>query len=310
MTTPSTNTTVLRAALLGGSTAHSVSPQLHELLFPILRAKLDSKYESIEYSKVDLANEMEFREWVGGAYAAGFRGANVTNPYKFEAYSAASTHYGVARDIAVVNTLSFFENRTVAASTDGEGFLCALSRELAHFDLSRYHFITLGAGATAKSVLYSMLTRWMPLSFTLAGRSFQKAKELMDFVGSNHPGPTLKVCTIDELRKRPRPEEPCVVLNTTPLGQADNRENIFPDFDWQEDDIALDVIYNPVDTEFLKRAEEAGARHISGLGMLIEQAALSQYLWMSNELPDNSPLSLEEYFDVKAKLRALLTSQD
>lgn len=308
MTTPSTNSNVLRAALLGASTAHSVSPQLHQLLFPILRSRIDGNFDAIDYSKTDLPDKGAVQSWVRSAQSSGIVGANVTHPYKDEALRLATTHYGVARQIGVANTLLFLENHTIAASTDGEGFMCALTREIPQFDLSRYHFIALGAGATAKSVLYSMLTRWMPLSFTLAGRSYHKAEELMSFVGSNHPGPTLNVCTIDELKKLPRPEQPCVVLNTTPLGQADNRENVLPEFDWQEDDIALDVIYNPVDTEFLKRAEEAGARRVSGLGMLIEQAALSQSFWITHEIPADSPLTLEEYYEIKAKLREELFS--
>lgn len=311
MTTPLTNSTthsVLRAALLGAETAHSVSPQLHELLFPILCERSGADRYAIEYSKVDLPDVTSLNAWLQSAAANGFKGANVTQPYKYDVYEAATTHYGVAREIKVANTLSFFDSRIVAASTDGEGFMSALSREIAHFDLSRYHFITLGAGATAKSVLYSMLTRWMPLSFTLAGRSHQRASELMDFVGANSPGPTLKVCTIEDLKQQPRPEDPCVVLNTTPLGQAANRENVLPDFDWQEDDIALDVVYNPFDTEFLKRAEEAGAKRVSGLGMLIEQAALSQTFWLTNEIPTDSPLTLEEYFEIKSKLKTIITA--
>ena len=311
MTTPSTNSPqTLRAALLGAQTAHSVSPQLHELLFPILRERSGADHNAVDYAKVDLPDTARFNDWVKAAASAGFKGANVTQPYKYDAFDAANYHHGVAREIKVANTLAFFDDRIVAASTDGEGFMSALGRELSHFDLSRYHFITLGAGATAKSVLYSMLIRWMPLSFTLAGRSYQKSSELMDFVGANSPGPTLKVCTIEDLKGQARPEDPCVVLNTTPLGQGKNRENVLPDFDWQEDDIALDVIYSPFDTEFLSRAEEAGAKRVSGLGMLIEQAALSQTFWLTNEIPTDSPLTLEEYFEIKSKLKQAITEMN
>src|SRR5688500_1107147 len=165
MTTPSTDTKVLRAALLGAQTAHSVSPQLHELLFPILRERSGLDHSSIEYTKVDLPDVASLDVWLKSAASQGIKGANVTQPYKNEVYNAATTHYGVAREMKVANTLSFFDNRIVAASTDGEGFMSALNRELAHFDPPRYHFITLGAGATAQSVLDIMLTRWMPLSF-------------------------------------------------------------------------------------------------------------------------------------------------
>jgi shikimate dehydrogenase len=132
----------------------------------------------------------------------------------------------------------------------------------------------------------------------------------MEFVGANSPGPTLVVSTIEDLKKQPRPEDPCVILNTTPLGQGANRENVLPDFDWQEDDIALDVVYNPFETEFLKRAEEAGAKRVSGLGMLIEQAALSQTFWLTNEIPTDSPLTLEEYFEIKSKLKAAINDMN
>lgn len=314
MTTPlinlSQDTSVFRAALLGADTWYSVSPQLHELLFPILNDRCEGQFDTIDYQRVDLPTSDDLKAWLDSAYAKGYRGANVTQPYKYEVCSSATTRYGVARDIHVANTLSFFDNRIVAASTDGDGFLHALGRELAHFDLSRYHFIAIGAGATAKSVLYSMLTRWMPLSFTLAGRSYQKASELMTFIGANSPGPSLNVSTIEDLKKLPRPEEPCVIVNTTPLGMGANRENVLPDFDWQEDDIALEVVYNPFETEFLKRADDAGAKRVSGLGMLIEQAALAQAFWMTNEIPADSPLTLEEYFEIKSKLKHVIIASN
>lgn len=296
----------LKAALLGKRLDYSLSGPLHELLFPMLRHGVDSEYDGIVYELQELPTTEAFTSWLGAAASNGYHAANVTNPYKQEAARRATERVGDVRQLESGNTLKLFADRTVVASTDGRGFLHALTREIAHFDLSHYHFYCLGAGATAKAILYSMLNAWMPLSFTIVARDLRKADALMSFIGASQPGPSLQVCTIDAVNQNPRPDEPCVVLNATPVGQLGEEGNLLDQFQWSEYDIALDVVYNPAETPFLARAEEEGARVMNGLGMLVEQAALAQYFWLTNEFKLDSPLTFEQHFELKAKLAHLV----
>lgn len=301
-----TSPEILKAALLGLDLTYTVSPELHKLLFPLLNAQAQTSYTGITYDKMEVSDAASFSEWVKNAPENGYAGANVTNPYKTDAYQLATNVFAEAADIRSGNTFRFFGDHTTLASTDGKGFMCSLSREISHFDLSHYHFIAIGAGGTAKSLLYSILTHWMPLSFTLIARDVGKANELMQFIGANQPGPSLEVASIVDFEKRTRPEEACVILNTTPVGHGKDLDNILPNFQWSEDDIAIDVVYSPCDTQFLLKAQEEGARTINGLGMLIEQGALSQYYWLTSQILNDSPLTLEDYFSIKEKLSAII----
>ncbi len=296
----------LKAALLGKDISHSISPDVHRALFPLLSQRYATQFSDIDYSLVECTETCDLADWVKKAETNGFIGANITAPYKTDAYRLAEYHVGVSSSLGSGNTLSFQNHSTSILSTDGAGLLSALLRDHPEFSLERYHLICLGAGAAAKASLYALCTRWMPKSLTIVNRSRDAAEGLAEFCIAEAPGPSVRVQTINEFLYDDTVTKYRLVLQATPIGSITHPGNLSTGFTWHETDFAIDLLYNPFHTPFIKAAHDIGAKTQSGLGMLIEQAAFAQAYWMTGIMPDRSALSDEEYSDLKITLSKLL----
>ncbi|MDP4220279.1 MAG: shikimate dehydrogenase [Bacteroidota bacterium] len=299
---------VLKAALLGKELSHSLSPSLHRELAKILSPKFGSHFEECIYDLVECPEECDFAQWIKTAPTNGYRGANVTYPYKEKAFTLSDRHVGVSSFIDSANTLVFSEDEIRCTSTDGAGFLNALMRQHPTFSLERYHLVMVGAGEAARAVVYSLCTTWMPQSLTIVNRSMANAEELAEFCIAQAPGPTVRAMGINEFIHDSPEAKYRLIIQCTPVGQDDHPGDLLTGFAWHESDFAIDLIYNPLRTAFLQAASHAGAKTMNGLGMLIEQAALSQAFWMTEQIPGGSPLSDSEFEMLKNFLTKTLSS--
>ncbi len=300
---------VLKAALLGKELSHSLSPVLHLGMYKFLERKFESQFKECVYDLVECAEECDLALWIKTAPTNGYISANVTSPYKANAYILSDRHIGVSSSIDSANCLRFVNNEVQCISTDGAGLLNSILREYPTFDLNRYHLVLIGAGDAARAVVYTLCTRWMPKSLTILNRSLAKAEELAEFCIAQSPGPTVRFMSIDDFLYSPYYEQHYrLIIQCTPIGQLNHPGNLIPGFEWHETDFAIDLIYNPVRAEFLRHASHAGAKTMNGLGMLIEQAALSQVFWLTGLLPDASPLSETEYQTLKDDLTNSLSA--
>ena len=287
---------VLKAALLGRSLTHSISPSIHSKLFELLQPRLRSRYAAIDYIKVECEREEDFRNWVSAAAREGFRGANITFPYKELASTLGEDGSSVASKIHSANTLTF-NGSTQSNSTDGKGFLQALRKEYPNLDPADYHLFILGAGGAARAVVHALHSmHWRKIS--VAARSIENAQHSMVSYSK------LEFYSLNELR---RTTGNYFVINATPVGQM-GEENVLKGFGWQRGDVAADLVYNPLRTSFLRSAETAGARTVDGLGMLIEQAALSQHIWITGEEARESPLTMHDYQLLRSQFIPLLST--
>lgn len=291
----------LKAALIGKNISQSLSPRVHEEIFSIIAPRVSSGFTSIDYALTDCDERCDFADALKKARTNGVTGLNVTIPYKADAYALTEEHFGMAAAIESANTISFAE-KSVAFSTDGEGLLNALLREYPEFNLEKYHLVSIGAGDTARAVLYSLCTRWMPKTLTIVNRTIEHAEDLANFCVAQAPGPTVQVMTLDEFITKYTEPRYRMIIQATPIGNSSNPGNLLEDFAWSDLDFALDLTYRPLETELLAAAKEAGAKTMNGLGMLIEQAALAQHYWLTGVLPERSPLSEEEYQRIKLRL--------
>jgi len=270
----------LKAALLGRSLAHSISPEVHWALFPILRLNVPSPYDSIDYCNIECVDEADFLDTVRENADEGFVGFNVTFPYKYLASQLENDVDSVVRRINSANTLLCAPSICVH-STDGAGFKNALSKELPNLDAAKYTLLIVGAGGAARAVYFSLReVPWQDI--TVATRSLSEAQR--SFAGAT-------CLLLDQLK---RDAGAYFIVQATPVGQRSN-ESLLQNFEWHRQDIAVDLVYNPLRTRFLDIAAKHGAQTIDGLGMLIEQAELSQYLWMTGNETVQSPLSLSQF---------------
>lgn len=286
---------ILKAALLGRSLDHSISPMVHRHIFDIVRSKASSDFDKLEYSNIESKDEADLLFQIGRGKVDGFIGFNVTFPYKFAVSNIVGEISPMVKHIRSANTI-LCEMPLRIISTDGLGFFFAMKKKYPNLPYKQYSLTILGAGGAARAVLHSILQLgWKKI--TIAARSIEEARR----AASPYEG--VSAINLNEVR---RDNANQFVVQATPVGQR-SQESLLENFEWRTGDIAVDLVYNPLRTRFLDRAASGEASILDGLGMLIEQAALSQYFWMTGVESTASILDVNEFQSIYASISKLLT---
>jgi shikimate dehydrogenase len=253
-----------RYAVIGHPIAHSKSPQIHAAF-----ARLT--FQDISYEAI-LAPLDGFVAAVRAFVAAGGRGMNVTVPFKLEAYALADTRSPRAEAAEAVNTLVFSESGIHGDNTDGAGLVADLTHNLG-FALAGRRILLLGAGGAARGVLLPLLGQ-QPALLHLANRTADKARGLRGEFAARGGDCRLEAGGFDELAGR----QFDLVINATAASLADEAPAL-PAGLYAPGSLAYDMVYGR-ETPFMAAARAQGAaRQADGLGMLVEQAAESFFLW-------------------------------
>ena len=243
-----------RYALIGNPVAHSKSPRIHAEFARATAQDLD--YGLIEAPLDGFAQAVERWRRSGG------KGLNVTLPFKQEAFQVCARVSARARLAQAVNTLRFEDS--FGDNTDGIG----LVRDLARLGvpLQGQSVLLLGAGGAAQGVVGALLEAGAA-RLVIANRTASRAKALAErFAGTSACGyPALSGDSFD------------VVINATSAGLSGEAPPVPPSV-LHEGMLAYEMVYGR-ETPFLVAARNAGARVSDGLGMLVEQAAESFFLW-------------------------------
>jgi len=255
-------------AVIGNPIEHSKSPIIHQT-FAAQMGK-DISYERV------LAPLDGFADTVNHLRVNGYRGANVTVPFKFEAYKLCSSLSARAQSkgFEAVNTLSFVRDEIHGDNTDGIGLRNDIERNLG-FGIVDKNILILGAGGAAHGVVNSLFGA---KSITIANRTLEKAQQLVSCI-SDVNASALMVEALDE------PYD--LIINATSVGLTNNVLPI-PDVVFGENCLAYDMMYGR-ETAFMLQAKNAGARVADGLGMLVEQAAEAFHIW-HGFTPDTKPV--------------------
>jgi shikimate dehydrogenase len=241
-----------RYALVGNPVAHSKSPVIHAAF-----ARATS--QDLEYGLIEAPLD-GFAATVERFRAGGGRGLNVTLPFKQEAFRLCSGVSARARLAQAVNTLVL--ETGFGDNTDGIGLVHDLSRNL-NYKFS--NVLLLGAGGAAQGVVGALLEAGAA-RVVIANRTVSKAQAL----AARFPGASAS--DYDALEARFD-----LVINATSAGLADEAPPL-PAGILRSGVLAYDMVYGR-ETPFLTAARRAGARACDGLGMLVEQAAESFFLW-------------------------------
>jgi shikimate dehydrogenase len=171
------------------------------------------------------------------------------------------------------------ENKLVGDNTDAPGFLSDLKKFIGNRDLEiEKSALVLGAGGSARAVVYALLRDdW---NVTLFARSLEQAQNLANSFTHYAISITNNLSTIELLNIN-------LVVNTTPLGMTPNVDQspLPEDAVLSSRAVIYDLVYNPRDTKLVTLARAQGLKATTGLGMLIEQAALGFELWTGRKLP-------------------------
>lgn len=245
-------------AVIGNPIKHSKSPLIHAEFAK--QTGQDISYEAI------LAPPDGFVETVKRLIAEGYKGANVTVPFKFEAYDLCDVLTERAQHAGAVNTLIFTFNHIKGDNTDGAGLIRDIASNFG-IALQGARILILGAGGAAQGVFQPILAQ-QPATLVVANRTLDKAQKM----ASQHAN-KVTACTFEDLKNQSFD----LIINATSTGLTDTALPI-PDTIFAKDCLAYDMMYGR-ETPFMAQARAAGAQVADGLGMLVEQAAEAFYLW-------------------------------
>jgi shikimate dehydrogenase len=244
-----------RYAVIGQPIAHSKSPWIHARF-------AEATGQDLRYDRIEAPLD-GFERTVEAFRAAGGRGLNVTLPFKHAAFRYCQEVSERARLAQTVNTLVFRE-RVYGDNTDGIGLVRDIEINLG-VPLARKAVLLMGAGGAAQGVAGALLEAGVA-SLVIANRTLSKAETLAArFAPATASG-------YGELRG-----DFDVVINATAAGLA-GEPVALPASVLASGTLAYDMVYGR-DTPFLQGARAAGARACDGLGMLVEQAAESFFIW-------------------------------
>ncbi len=264
-----------RVCLIGWPVEHSLSPAMHNAAFEALG--LGWRYELLPVPPGQLDATLE------GLRADNFRGGNVTVPHKSAVMAFLDEIDDAARVIGAVNTITVQGGRWRGYNTDAAGFVRAL-RE-AGMGVAGRRALLLGAGGAARAVAYALAGAGCAVAIhnRTASRAAELVRDLQD-LGLRAPVSWVPdeaaLHELDLARFG-------LLVNATAAGMWPNSESTpWPDaLAMRSHWTVFDLVYNPLETRFLRQARQAGAKTIDGLGMLVWQGALAFELWAGQKPP-------------------------
>ncbi len=257
--------------VIGNPIAHSKSPDIHRQF-----ALQVSHAISYEKQLIDLNM---FQQDVLALIKEGVCGANVTVPFKQDAWQLAEIKSKTAMVAGAVNTLSFKNGSVYGDNTDGVGLVRDLTINHQQPLLNK-RILVLGAGGAVRGVLQDLINE-KPLEIVVANRTLSKAQQLADLFNGEV---TVEACNFEHIVG-----EFDLIINGT-SASLNNELPPIPKSVISSATVSYDMMYSDQETVFNRWAKDNGAaKCIDGLGMLIEQAAESFWIWRSVR-PDTSSI--------------------
>jgi shikimate dehydrogenase len=262
-----------RYAVVGNPIAHSKSPQIHE-------AFARSTQQRMTYERI-LAPIGGFAAIADEFAGTGGKGLNITVPFKLDALAFAHSASERARAAGACNTLKRDGDRWHADNTDGAGIVRDLALNLG-VHIEGADVLVLGAGGAARGILLPMLAQ-KPRSLVVSNRTQAKADVLAATFAAYGP---IRAAQPAALAGRMFD----IVINATSAGLNGDPGWLWSKGLFRRDAFAYDMIYGDGSTSFLRWAQAQGVERIAdGIGMLIEQAAESFFVWRGVR-PDTAPV--------------------
>jgi shikimate dehydrogenase len=267
-----------RYVVIGNPIAHSRSPDIHA------RFALQTG-QSLVYERL-LAPLDGFAQAINDFIRRGGKGSNVTVPFKLEAHALATSLTERARAAGAVNTLKFEDDSILGDNTDGIGMVTDIVCN-AGVAIAGKKVLLLGAGGAARGVILPVLNEH-PSELVIANRTMTKAVELASQFSEYGQ---ISASTFDALHGAFD-----VIINATSASLAGDAPPVSPGV-FGKNVFAYDMMYGKEPTVFMRIAAGHGAEVRDGLGMLVEQAAESFFLWRGVR-PNTAPV----FAELRAKL--------
>ncbi len=261
--------------VIGNPIEHSLSPLIHNYWMK-KHSITNSVYEKKKVEKKDL------RDIVNQVRSGEIRGVNITVPFKKEIIPLLDEVKGDAQQTQSVNTLCRVNNEVYGYNTDTEGFKKSLNDSLSSnnlIDRINKNIFIIGAGGVTPSILKAFVGTANKIYIT--NRTKEKASEIKKLGDMSIALLGRKRSIIEVVDWGEKPEICDVVINTTSVGLKKN-ENLdmdFKDYENNKNTLFYDVIYNPKETNFLKKARFRGNKVMNGKMMFLWQAQIAFQMW-------------------------------
>jgi shikimate dehydrogenase len=272
---------MIKLGLTGYPLGHSLSPGIQEAA--LRSCGLEGSYSLFPIHPDD---QQGLKALIAAVQNGEIAGLNVTIPHKQNVIDLLDELTPTAQAIGAVNTIYMRQNRLIGENTDAPGFLADLKRALTT-EPPRHReskALVLGAGGSARAVVYALLNDGWNVS--LVARRIEQARQLMDSF-SNYQFP-ITICDPTNLHNlQSLLSKLSLIVNTTPVGMTPNID-LSP---WPENlpfpphAVIYDLVYNPPETRLVRHARAQGLPATTGLGMLVEQAALAFEIWTGHRPP-------------------------
>jgi len=247
--------------VIGNPIDHSLSPELHNRW--IKENNIDAVYDKIQL------NANEIKKVIRDIKTGKIEGINVTVPFKKSIISYLDELEPLAKETQSVNTIFKTNNKIVGDNTDVFGFEKSLKN--INYEVKNKKVFILGAGGVVPSVIVA-LKRLGVKKITLSNRTKEKAEDL------KKKNPNLEVINWGESTDFD------MIINATSLGLKKNDEINLNYSDTSKKKLFYDIIYNPIQTNFILKAKQFGHKTQNGRMMFVYQAQLAFKIW-HNILP-------------------------
>ena len=249
--------------IIGNPVEHSMSPAMHNAAFE----HLGVNYVYLAFCVSDVAGAIR------GMRALNIRGLSVTVPHKLEVMPYLDEIDPVAQQIGAVNTVVNDNGRLKGYNTDWTGFVRSLE---VHTPIQDKRVVILGAGGAARAIAFGIKQRGGKMTILNRAEEIALAQALATEIA----------CPCGELSQLEPVTEAEIVINATSVGMHPEVEKtIIETRHLRPEQIVYDVVYNPLETRFLREAKARGCPVIPGYEMLLLQGVAQFELWTGKPAP-------------------------
>jgi shikimate dehydrogenase len=262
-----TETSGLRAGVVGWPIEHSRSPMIHG--YWLKELGIPGSYQKFA------VRPGEFLEFASRIRKGELVGANVTVPHKEAAFAACDERTPVAEALGAVNTLWRMDGRLIGDNTDVAGFLTNMDEAASGWAEGAKSAIVIGAGGAARAIVYGLISRGFE-RIAIANRTQERAETL-----AAHFGGSTTVMAWADLSKNLA--EADLLVNSSSLGMVGQPPLAVDLSALPQRAVVADIVYVPLRTPLIEAASARGLRTVEGLGMLLHQAAPGFARWFGRE---------------------------
>ena len=254
---------IVIAGVIGDPINHTRSPLIHE--YWIKKNKINGFYIPLNVKLNQLEEKLHYIRGLN------FSGINVTIPHKENILNFADEVMESAKIVGAANTIYFKDGKILADNSDSYGFYQSLIKNFPRYNFKKEKVLIFGAGGAARSVI-SVFLRERVSDIRIVNRDYNKANKIKNELST-------KIKIYDWSNYKNALEEITTVVNSTSLGNFGSLPFSFSLKGVKKNCIAIDLIYNPLKSSFIKQAQKENLKTLNGLDMLIYQAKKGFQSW-------------------------------